>query len=142
MDAVLGSRYRRWLEVLLPLYTIALLYVYFRPESIPTSLAESNEQAIWPWAVWGVVGAMSGVLALSGLFVAFFLLYSPVYLAARGMVLVGKGGWVDRQELRFYGACFIMLCSLVVIAILSPVAAAAVFVLIAGSAHLLWRAFI
>ena len=75
-------------------------------------------------------------------FVAFFLLYSPVYLAARGMVLVGKGGWVDRQELRFYGACFIMLCSLVVIAILSPVAAAAVFVLIAGSAHLLWRAFI
>jgi hypothetical protein len=142
MDAVLGRRYRRWLEVLLPLYTIALLYVYFRPESIPTSLAEGNEQAIWPWAVWGVVGAMSGVLALSGLFVAFFLLYSPVYLAARGMVLVGKGGWVDRQELRFYGACFIMLCSLVVIAILSPVAAAAVFVLIAGSAHLLWRVFI
>ena len=85
---------------------------------------------------------MSGVLALSGLFVAFFLLYSPVYLAARGMVLVGKGGWVDRRELRFYSACFIMLCSLLVIAILSPVAAGAVFVLIAGSAHLLWRAFL
>ncbi len=35
MDAVLGSRYRRWLEVILPLYTLALLYVYFRPQSIP-----------------------------------------------------------------------------------------------------------
>jgi hypothetical protein len=142
MDAVLGSRYRRWLEVLLPLYTLALLYAYFRPESIPQSLAEGNEQAIWPWAVWGVVGAMSGVLALSGLFVAFFLLYSPVYLAARSMVLVGKGGWVDRRELRFYCACFMLLCSLVAIAILSPAVAAALFVLIAGSAHLLWRAFL
>jgi hypothetical protein len=85
---------------------------------------------------------MSGVLALSGLFVAFFLLYSPVYLAARSMVLVGKGGWVDRRELRFYCACFMLLCSLVAIAILSPAVAAALFVLIAGSAHLLWRAFL
>lgn len=142
MDAVLGSRYRRWLEVLLPLYTLALLYVYFRPESIPQSLAEGNEQAIWPWAVWGVVGAMSGVLALSGLFVAFFLLYSPVYLAARTAVLVGKGGWVDRRELRFYSACFVVLCFLIMIAVLSPVTAAALFVLIAGSAHLLWRAIL
>jgi hypothetical protein len=142
MDAVLGSRYRRWLEVLLPLYTLALLYVYFRPESIPQSLAEGNEQAIWPWAVWGVVGAMSGVLALSGLFVAFFLLYSPVYLAARTAVLVGKGGWVDRRELRFYSACFVVLCFLIMIAVMSPVTAAALFVLIAGSAHLLWRAIL
>lgn len=142
MDALLGTRYRRWLEVLLPLYTLALLYVYFRPQSIPQTLAEGNEQAIWPWAVWGVVGAFSGVLALSGLFLAFFLLYSPVYLAARGMVFVGKGGWVDRRELRFYSACFILLCSLLVIAVLSPVAAAALFVLFAGSAHLFWRAFL
>jgi hypothetical protein len=142
MDVVLGSRYRRWLEVLLPLYTLGLLYVYFRPQSIPQSLAEGTDQAIWPWAVWGLVGAMSGVLALSGLFVAFFLLYSPVYLATRSMLLVGKGGWVDHAEVRFYAACFFLLCSLIVIAVLSPVVAAAVFVFIAGSAHLLWRAFL
>jgi hypothetical protein len=142
MDVVLQSRFRRWLEVVLPLYTVALLYVYFRPQSIPQSWSEGSEQAIWPWAVWGVVGAMSGVLALSGLFVAFFLLYSPVYLAARSMVVVGKGGWVDRRELRFYSACFLLLCALLVIAALSPVTAAAVFVLLAGSAHLLWRAFL
>jgi hypothetical protein len=141
MDTGLKSRYRLWLEVILPLYTIALLYVYFRPESIPHSLSDSGEQSLFPWAVWGVVGAMSGILALSGLFVAFFLLYSPVYLAARSMVLVGKGGWVDKRELRFYCACFILLCILLTVAILSPVAAAAVFVLLAGSAHLFWRAF-
>jgi hypothetical protein len=142
METGLKSRYRLWLEVILPLYTIALLYVYFRPESIPHSLSDSGEQSLFPWAVWGVVGAMSGILALSGLFVAFFLLYSPVYLAARSMVLVGKGGWVDKRELRFYCACFILLCILLTVAILSPVAAAAVFVLLAGSAHLFWRAFI
>jgi hypothetical protein len=142
MDTGLKSRYRLWLEIILPLYTIALLYVYFRPESIPHSLADSGEQSLFPWAVWGVVGAMSGILALSGLFVAFFLLYSPVYLAARSMVLVGKGGWVDKRELRFYCACFILLCILLTVAVLSPVAAAAVFVLLAGSAHLFWRAFI
>lgn len=142
MDTGLKSRSRLWLEIILPLYTIALLYVYFRPESIPHSLADSGEQSLFPWAVWGVVGAMSGILALSGLFVAFFLLYSPVYLAARSMVLVGKGGWVDKRELRFYCACFILLCILLTVAVLSPVAAAAVFVLLAGSAHLFWRAFI
>ena len=142
MDIGLGSRYRRWLEIVLPLYTIALLYVYFRPQSIPQSLAENSEQSLVPWAVWGVVGAMSGILALSGLLVAFFLLYSPVYLAARSTALVGKGGWVDRRELRFYCACFVLLCILLGLAIMSPVTAAAVFVLIAGSAHLFWRAFV
>jgi hypothetical protein len=142
MDTGLSSRYRLWLEVVLPLYTIALLYVYFRPESIPHSLADSGEQSLFPWAVWGVVGAMSGILALSALFVAFFLLYSPVYLAGRSLLLVGKGGWVDKRELRFYCACFILLCILLALAIMNPVAAAAVFVMIAGTAHLFWRAFI
>ena len=142
METGLRSRYRTWLEILLPLYTIALLYVYFHPQSIPQSLADSGEQSLFPWAVWGVVGAMSGILALSALFVAFFLLYSPVYLAARGMLLVGKGGWADKRELRFYSVCFVLLCMLLALAIMSPVAAAAIFVLIAGSAHLFWRAFI
>jgi len=141
METGLRGRYRTWLEILLPLYTIALLYVYFHPQSIPQSLADSGE-SLFPWAVWGVVGAMSGILALSALFVAFFLLYSPVYLAARGMLLVGKGGWADKRELRFYSACFVLLCILLALAIMSPVVAAAIFVLIAGSAHLFWRAFI
>ena len=48
MDTGLRSRYRRWLEVVLPLYTIALLYVYFRPEVIPHSLAEAASSRCCP----------------------------------------------------------------------------------------------
>jgi len=48
MDTGLSSRYRWWLEIILPLYTIALLYVYFRPESIPHSLADGGEQSLFP----------------------------------------------------------------------------------------------
>ena len=87
---------------------------------------------------WLLTFAIRNTLAF-GILVAVL---SRFLSLAIGLLAGYKGGWVDRQELRFYGACFIMLCSLVVIAILSPVAAAAVFVLIAGSAHLLWRAFI
>ena len=46
------------------------------------------------------------------------------------------------RPLLWLGACFLLLCALLVIAVLSPVTAAAVFILIAGSAHLLWRAFL
>ena len=95
-----------------------------------------------PWAIWGVAGAMSGVLALSGLVVAFFLLYSPLYLATRSLALIGKGGWVDGRELRFYAACFILLCFLAGLAAWSPVLAASTFVLMAGCAHLVWRALV
>ena len=85
---------------------------------------------------------MSGVLALSGLAVAFFLLYSPLYLATRSGALIGKGGWVDRRELRFYVGCFILLCCLAGLAVWNPVLAASIFVLMAGCAHLVWRALV
>jgi hypothetical protein len=140
MQLAIHSRYRRWLEVVLPMYSLAVLLGYFRPHAVPFLGAAGTSDSLVPWALWGLVGAMSGVLALSGLVVAFFLLYSPLYLLARSWMLVGKGGWVDRRELRFYLACFILLCFLAGLAIVNPVAAASTFVLIAGSAHLLWRA--
>ena len=124
----------------MPLYTIAVLLMYFRPQDWPLPVEGSVTESMMPWAVWGVMGAMSGVLAASGLTVAFFLLYSPLYLLARSSLLLGKGGWVDRRELRFYVACFILLCFLAGLAIVHPVAAASSFVVLAGSAHLLWRA--
>lgn len=141
MQIALRARYRRWLEVALPAYSVAVLFAYYRPEYLPR--AEGGEtlgEWIMPWAIWGVAGAMSGVLALSGLVVAFFLLYSPVYLAARSLALVGKGGWVDRRELRFYTACFILLCFLAGLAVWNPLLAGSAFVLLAGCAHLVWRA--
>src|ERR1041385_2504270 len=115
MQLAIHSRYRRWLEVLLG---------YFRPHAVPFLGPAGTSDSLVPWALWGLVGAMSGVLALSGLVVAFFLLYSPLYLLARSWMLVGKGGWVDRRELRFYLACFILLFFLGSLAVWQPVAAA------------------
>lgn len=139
MRLAMRAQYRRWIEVVLPLYSLAVLLIYFRPHYLPVPGDGAVSESVMPWAVWGVMGAMSGVLALSGLTVAFFLLYSPLYLLARSWMLVGKGGWVDRRELRFYTACFILLCFLAGLAIVHPVAAASTFVLLAGSGHLLWR---
>jgi hypothetical protein len=140
MKLAIGAQYRRWIEVMLPLYSFAVLLMYFRPQDWPVVSDTRVTESVMPWAVWGVMGAMSGVLAASGLTLAFFLLYSPLYLLARSSMLVGRGGWVDRRELRFYIACFILLCFLAGLAIVHPVAAASSFVVLAGSAHLLWRA--
>ena len=131
---------RRWLELMLPIYSLTVLIAYFNPQYLPLRLGATPTDSMMPWAVWGLVGAMSGVLALSGLALAFFLLYSPLYLLARSWMLVGKGGWVDRRELRFYTACFILLCFMGSLAVWSPIAAASAFVVLAGFAHLLWRA--
>jgi hypothetical protein len=142
MHLAVGARYRRWMEIALPLYALAALFVYFRPQYWPLALEQSLGESLAPWAFWGLVGALSGVLALSGLVVAFFLLYSPVYLLLRSVPLLARRGWVDRRELRFYTACFILLCFLVGLAVWSPVVAASTFVLMAGSAHLFWRALL
>ena len=65
-----------------------------------------------PAMAWAVVGALGGLLGLWALIIAFFLLYSPFYLIGKLPLLVGKGGWVDRREVRFYLACFGLLCVL------------------------------
>ena len=140
MRLAMRAPYRRLFEVMLPIYSMAVVLFYFRPQYLPFGINGNGSESLMPWALWGLVGAISGVLALSGLTVAFFLLYSPLYLLARSWMMVGKGGWVDRRELRFYTACFILLCFLAGLAVLSPVVAASTFVLMAGSAHLLWRA--
>jgi hypothetical protein len=98
--------------------------------------------SVMPWAVWGVIGALSGVLALSGLVVAFFLLYSPVYLFSRAPAMFGWKGWADKRELRFYAGCFVTLCFLSGLAVWNPAFALGVFVLLAGCAHLLWRVLV
>ena len=132
------TRMRRSIEVLLPIYSAAVVFFYFRPELLPWTSASFGE-SVTPWVVWAGMALMSGMLAVSGMMLAFFLLYSPLYLAARGLML-GHRRWVDRRELRFYTACFILLCFLAGLAFLHPVVAGTIFVLMAGSAHIMWRA--
>jgi hypothetical protein len=138
MDLVLRSRMRRSIEVLLPAYSLAVVFFYFRPDYLPWTPA-SFADSMTPWAVWAGMALMSGLLAVSGMVLAFFLLYSPLYLATRSLTMAHRS-WVDRRELRFYTACFILLLFLGGLAVWHPVMAGTIFVLMAGSAHLLWRA--
>ena len=111
MGSVMQSVVRRWLEVLLPLYSVALTIVFFRAEYTPAVLTDSMSESPLPGMAWAVVGAFAGILALWALIVSFFLLYSPFYLIGKLPLLVGQGGWVDRREVRFYLACFAALCA-------------------------------
>ena len=140
--ALKESVIRRWLEVLLPVYTVAFIGVTVRPQYMPAVLNESLSDSLLPWIGWTVVGAMSGILALWGLIVAFFLAYSPAYLLARAPKLIARG-WVDRRELRFYCLCFVLLCALVGLAIgWSAIGAAVIFALLAGCGPILWRCLV
>jgi hypothetical protein len=74
-----------------------------------------------------------------GLIVVFFLLYSPIYLINKVPHLVGKGGWLDKREVRFYLACFALICLLVSLLAWSSEAFTMLLVLLAGFGPLVWR---
>lgn len=133
---------RLWLEVVLPLYAIAFLVVWFRPQYLPPVLHQNASDALWPLIVWSMVGAMGGILGLSGLMVLFFLLYSPVYLLNKSLILVGKAGWVDKRELQFYVSCFLLLCLLLFLLYWDASAALITFVMFAGCGPVLWRVLV
>ena len=94
------------------------------------------------WAAWAVLGAIGGVMVFSGLLVAFFLLYAPIYLAGRVPMLVGRGGWSDRREVRFYGLCFVILCVLVALLLWDWRWFVSAFLLVTGFAPTFWRALV
>ena len=139
MGSVMQSVVRRWLEVLLPLYSVALALVFFRAEYTPTVLTDSMSESPLPGMAWAVVGAFAGMLALWALIVAFFLLYSPFYLIGKLPLLVGHGGWVDQREVRFYLACFVLLCALVAVTYWEPPVGLTSFAITAGCGPVFWR---
>jgi hypothetical protein len=139
MGTLVQSVVRRWLEVLLPLYTAGLLLVWFQAEYTPTVLTESVSDSPWPGLAWAVVGALGGILALWALIVGFFLLYSPFYLFGKLPLLMGQGGWVDRREIRFYLACFAMLCLLATLSYWEPPIGLTLFAMSAGCGPVFWR---
>ena len=130
---------RPWMEMILPLYTLALVILYYRPQALPLAIEEKLLDGMFRWVLWGIAGALGGVLALSALFLAFYLLYSPFYLVENAKRILNPHVWMDQREVRFYLGCFVLLVSLVALALVNPDAALVSFVLLAGSAQFLWR---
>jgi hypothetical protein len=142
LGAVRQSVVRRWLEVLLPAYTLGCLVVWFHQDYMPAVLAESMNESPWPWIAWAVVGAMTGVLLLWALIITFFLLYSPLYLLGKIPMLFGKGAWVDRRELHFYVCCFLLFGLLVSLLFWDPRTALIALTLVSGCGPVLWRCLV
>lgn len=142
-ESVLGgvhqSLVRRWLEVVLPAYTLAFLAVMLWPEYMPRVLGQSVNESLLPWISWALVGALTGILLLWALIVTFFLLYSPFYLLGKMPMLFGRGAWVDRRELHFYLGCFLMLGLLGALLLWDPRNALVTFTLVSGCGPVFWR---
>ena len=130
---------RPWMEVILPLYALGMIIVYYDPQALPPAIAETLLDGMFRWMLWGVAGALGGILALSALFLAFYLLYSPFYLIENARRILDPHVWVDHREVRFYLGCFVMLACLIALALLSPDAALISFILLSGCAQFLWR---
>ena len=132
---------RRWLESVLALVSLAMLYINQHPEALPRALDLKNDAnlTLWDWIFRGMVFGLLGVWGFSGVIVLFFLLYSPIYLINKVPHLAGKGGWLDKREVRFYLACFALVCLLLALFTRSLDAAAILFVLLAGFGPLVWR---
>jgi len=127
-----------WLEFVMPLFAIALLIVFFKPDYVPRVFLE-NATSAQAWAAWAFLGAAGGVLTFSGLIVLFFLLYSPVYIAGKLPLLTGRGGWTDVREIRFYLLCLVILCLLLGLLLWDWRWFVAAFLIVAGFAPALWR---
>ena len=139
LGAVRQSLVRRWLEVLLPAYTLALLIIMLWPEYMPRILGHRPSESVLPWVVWALVGAMTGILILWGLIIAFFLLYSPFYLLGKIPMLFGREAWVDRRELQFYLCCFLLLALLASLLAWEPRQGVIAFTVLSGCGPVFWR---
>jgi len=139
VGAIRQSVVRRWLEVVLPAYTLAFLGVWLWPEYRPRVLGQGLNDSVLPWISWALVGAMTGILLLWALIITFFLLYSPFYLLGKIPMLFGRGAWVDRRELQFYVCCFLLLGLLVCLLVWDPRKALIAFTLVSGCGPVFWR---
>jgi hypothetical protein len=135
---------RRWLETVLALFSLAFLYCIWYPEYMPrmfraVMLKEDLNLTLWDWMIGAMGAGLLGILGFSALIVLFFLGYSPIYLVNKLPHLVGKGGWMDRREVRFYLACFALVCLLVVLLTRSFDTAGVMVILLAGFGPMVWR---
>ena len=99
VGSVRQSVVRRWLEVVLPLYAVALIIVWFRAEYTPAVLTGSMSESPLPAMAWAVVGALGDSWPV-GTDHRLLLLYSPFYLIGKLPRFLGRGG-MDWREVRF-----------------------------------------
>jgi hypothetical protein len=127
--------------MMLALVSLGILYFNYRPETMPRALDLSTDAGLtlWDWIFRGMAFGLLGIWGFSALVVLFFLLYSPIYIINKAPHLIGKGGWLDRREVRFYLACFALVCLLVVLLLRSFDAAGVLFVVLAGFGPMVWR---
>jgi hypothetical protein len=133
---------QRWLEATLALFSLGLLYLIYHPDSWPRALDLNVYAGLtpWEWIFRSMAFGLFGVWGFSALIVAFFLLYSPIYLINKMPHLIGKGGWLDRREVRFYLACFALACLLLVALFTRSFdTAGGLFVILAGFGPPIWR---
>ena len=135
---------RRWLETVMALFSLAFLYCIWYPEYMPrmfraVMLKEDLNLTLWDWMIGAMGAGLLGILGFSAIIVLFFLGYSPIYLVNKLPHLVGKGGWMDRREVRFYLACFALVCLLVVLLTRSFDTAGVMVILLAGFGPMVWR---
>lgn len=127
------------MNFILPVYTLVMLLVHYQPHLLVPFLDDALTNGILWWVLWVIIGALGGLLALSALFLAFALAYSPVYLIGHAGRILDPQAWVDQREVRFYVGCFVILCGLLTLAFLNPEAGLVSFVLLAGFAQVLWH---
>lgn len=130
---------RPWMDLVLPFYSLVMVLVHYQPQVLVPVLDDALTQGILWWALWVIIGALGGLLALSALFLAFALCYSPLYLVGHAGRILDPQAWLDRREVRFYVGCFVILCALLTLAFFHPEAALVSFTLLAGFSQLLWR---
>lgn len=130
---------RPWMNFILPLYTLVMLLFHYQPQLLVPFMDDALTNGILWWVLWVIIGALGGLLALSALFLAFALVYSPVYLIGHAGRILDPQAWVDQREVRFYVGCFVILCGLLTLAFLNPEAGLVSFVLLAGFAQVLWH---
>jgi hypothetical protein len=132
---------RRWLETIIALFSLAILYFHWHQDKVPRalSLKEDANLTLGDWILRGLVFGLFGVWGFSLLVVLFFLAYSPIYLINKAPHLIGKGGWLDRREVRFYLACFALVCLLIALFTQSLDAFWVMLVLLAGFGPMVWR---
>ena len=131
--------HRPWMNFVLPVYTLVMVLFHYQPHLLVPFLDDAFTTEILWLVVWVIIGALGGLLALSALFLAFSLAYSPFYLVGHAGRILDPQAWVDQREVRFYVGCFVILCGLLALAFFKPEAGLMSFILLAGFAQVLWH---